>query len=362
MRGDPWFALPVVVATAVIGALLSQFVGVTLMGFEKSPVSGVSLAVLVGLALGHVLRDRLRDGCTVTQAFATTGLQWGVALLGLKLSLAAAADLGLQALPVVASCIVVALLVVTGIGRLLALSRALVLLIAVGTSICGISAIAATAPLLRARAADVSYATAVITLFGLLALLVYPWLVHAALADAPTLAGIFLGTAVHDTSQVVGAALAYEQQFGAHGTLEAATLTKLLRNLSMVVVIPLVALAWRRATVEGARAGAAAAANVAPPRLPAVPWFLYAFLGLCALRTLVDGAPAMLGADAASAWRTIVAGAGTVSEWCFMLAMAAIGMQTNPASLRDIGLRPLVLGFVAALCVGMVSAGWIALR
>lgn len=360
-RNDRLSATTLVVSTAVLGWLLSSLLGVTLMGFEKSPISGVSLAVIVGLALGRLLPRRVRDAEAVTQFFTNTVLQWGVALLGLKLSLAAAAELSLQVLPIVASCIVVALVVVTGIGRLLELPRVLVTLIAVGTSICGISAIAATAPLIRARGEEISYATAVITLFGLLALLAYPWMVHVALVGEPVLAGIFLGTAVHDTSQVVGAALAYEQQYGAHGTLEAATLTKLLRNLSMVVVIPLIAISYRRTAVFLGQDAPSGAGDALQRRLPPVPWFLYAFLALCALRTAVDGMPTVIGDGGRAAWSTGVTAASTVSEWCFMLAMSAIGLQTNPAGLREIGLKPMALGFAAALCVGAVSAAWIAL-
>ena len=87
----------------------------------------------------------------VTERFATRVLQWGVALLGLTLSLTAASGLTLAALPVVIRYLVVAIAMVTGLGRLLGIPRALTTLIAVGTRICGISAIAATAPLTRAR-------------------------------------------------------------------------------------------------------------------------------------------------------------------------------------------------------------------
>ena len=354
-------AVALVVSTGVAAWLLSRVLGVTLLGFEKSPISPVSLAVLVGLAVARLWPGGAQRAGPVTARFATSVLQWGVALLGLRLSLAAASALTLQALPVVLSCLVVALVLVTGLGRLLRIPRALVTLIAVGTSICGISAIAATAPLIRARAAEISYATAVITIFGLVAMFAYPWLVHAALGAEVVRAGIFLGTAVHDTSQVVGAAMAYEQQYGAHGTLEAATVTKLLRNLAMVVVIPLLAYAYRSASPVSGPDDPPGRGDAPPRRFAAVPWFLYAFIAFCVLRTTVDALPTAPDSAARAAWDSLLGAVVIASEWCFILAMSAIGLQTHLAGLRQIGPRPLALGLIAALCVGAISAAWLLL-
>jgi len=356
MRGSQLSAVALVASTAVAAWLLSRVIGVTLLGFEKSPISPVSLAVVVGLAVARLRPRSAQDARPVTERFATSVLQWGVALLGLRLSLVAASALTLKALPVVLGCIVAAIATVTGLGRLFGIPRALTTLIAVGTSICGISAIAATAPLIRARGEEISYATAVVTLFGLVAMFTYPWLAHAMAAAEPVLAGIFLGTAVHDTSQVVGAAMAYEQQFGSDGALEAAMVTKLLRNLAMVVVIPLMAIAYRSPAPASLRDGSVDSAQAPLRRLATVPWFLYAFVALCALRTSVDAMPVVADGGARLAWDSLLGAATVVSEWCFILAMSAIGLQTNLAGLRNIGLRPLALGFAAALCVGAVSA------
>ena len=93
-------------------------------------------------------------------------LRVGVALLGLRLSITAVGTIGLTALPIVIGCIVAALLVVTRLSRLVGLSPRLGSLIAVGTSICGVSAIVATAPVIQADEEEVSYSVAVITLFS----------------------------------------------------------------------------------------------------------------------------------------------------------------------------------------------------
>ena len=168
---------------------------------------------------------------------------------------------------------------------------------------------------------------------------------------------------MHDTSQFVGAAWAYEQQYASTGTLEAATVTKLLRNLAMVVAIPLLAIAYRSAPSSPRHDGVApvASSDARPRRLATVPWFLYAFLGFCVLRTTVDALPRAIDGEARVAWDGLLGAAMLASECCFMLAMSAIGLQTRLEGLRRIGFKPLAVGFAGALCVGAVSAAGIVL-
>src|SRR5205823_10509226 len=175
----------------------------------------------------------------------------GIVLLGLRLSLGAVGLYGLAALPVIVACIATAVVVVTWLGRALGLPRRLGALIAVGTSICGVSAIVATAAAIRAEDEEVSYAVACVTLFGLVALFCYPFFAHWAFAGDPQLAGVFLGTAIHDTAQVAGAGLIYQQQFDAPDALTAATVTKLVRNTCMAAVIPLMAVLYARSAGAG---------------------------------------------------------------------------------------------------------------
>ena len=143
-------------------------------------------------------------------------LRPGIMLLGLRLSLAAVGQIGLVGLPVIVGCIAVgARRWSPGSTRALGLPRRLGSLIAVGTSICGVSAIVATGPVIDAEEDEVSYAVACVTLFGLLALFSYPFLAHGLFRGDARLAGLFLGTAIHDTAQVAGAGLMYRQQYGA---------------------------------------------------------------------------------------------------------------------------------------------------
>ena len=133
-------------------------------------------------------------------------------LVGIRLSVFDVLRLGLAGLPVVLAAIATGLVFVTWFNRRLGLPPRLGTLIAAGTSICGVTAIVSTAPAIDADEREVAYAVANVVAFGLFGMLAYPYLAHALLPRSETV-GLFLGTAVHDTSQVVGAALTYRQMY-----------------------------------------------------------------------------------------------------------------------------------------------------
>ena len=336
-----------VIACALFGPWFAQYAGTVLLGNAKSPFSGVMGAILAGMMIGNIWPKLANDGA-VLKSCTVLVLRIGIVLLGLRLSLAAAIGLGFHALPVVLICIASALLLVTIASRAMAMSPQLAALIAVGTSICGVTAIVATAPVIRAREAEVSYAVGCIALFGLIAMLVQPIIAHALFATRPDLAGIFLGTAVHDTSQVVGAGLMYQDQYSAAGALEAATVTKLVRNLMMAAVIPLVAFLYQ----DGARPKASAAAGRASP---AVPGFVLGFIAMCAARSAIDFCEPAFGQTQKALWMSAVGGAQLFSELCLTVSMAAVGLQTRIGAFRQIGVKPLLLAMITAALVGGVS-------
>jgi uncharacterized integral membrane protein (TIGR00698 family) len=335
--------LALLVAIATLATSGARAIGVSLMGFERSPVSPILVAILVGLAI--------RNGVgmpAVYEAGVRLGqkrvLRLGVALLGIQLSLGAAGAIGLVALPIVAGCIAAALALAGFVARRLALPPRLGTLIAVGTAICGNTAIVATAPVIGADDDETSYAVGCITVFGLLALVAYPFLAHALFADA-TSAGLFLGTAIHDTAQVAGAGLLYVQQYGDRAALDTATVTKLLRNLCMLAVIPGIALLHARDRK----------ASVRTDWRQAVPGFVFGFLALTALRTAGDVGARPFGLLAPETWRAVIDGAAWLSSACLTVAMASVGLGTSFARLRSLGLRPLAAGLAIAAAVGAVS-------
>jgi uncharacterized membrane protein YadS len=158
--------------------------------------------------------------------------------------------------------------------------------------------------------------------------------------DSPVHAGVFLGTAIHDTSQVIGSALIYSQQAGAPEALSAASVAKLLRNLSIVVLIP--AAAW----MVG-KDGEATASRKAS----AVPFFVFAFILFVIIRTAGDS---LFHADAAL-WHAVVNAGQSASELFLVCGMTAVGLSVSFTDMWRIGWRPLVAGFLVATLVGACS-------
>ena len=343
----PGLALAGLLAWAA--ALLSHFVGETVLGFDKTPISAILVTILLGLIVRNVAGLPVAYEAGLRFAVKRI-LRIGVALLGLRLSVLALGQIGASALPIVVICIASALILVTWLGRLLGLPPRLGSLIAVGTSICGASAIVATGPAIDAEEDEVSYAVACITLFGMTALLVYPYLAHWLFAGNAEQIGLFLGTAIHDTSQVAGAGLMYQQQYDAPTALNVAATTKLVRNVCMGAVIPMMAILYHRknATAQAGHSG----------RLKwhqYVPLFVVAFVVLAAVRTVGDLGPKAFGLIERAVWIGFLHNAKVLSVTCLTIAMAAVGLGTSVAQLKNLGWKPLLVGLTAAVLVGGVS-------
>ncbi|MFK7957999.1 MAG: YeiH family protein [Lysobacterales bacterium] len=338
------------VGIAAVSTVLAGLLGGGTLGLEISPLSPIMLAIVLGAILCNL--NWVPASWQSGLKFCTKAvLQTGIVFLGFRLSLTAAGTIGLTALPLVLTCIATALLVVTVAGRLMGLPIRLTGLIAIGTSICGCTAIVAMAPLIRARDEEVSYGIAVVAIFGMVAMLVYPWLAQGLFSARPDLAGYFLGTSIHDTAQVAGAALIYQQQFLAPEALNVATVTKLVRNLMMVALIPLVALMFRQASSAGDKSFNSLSGLVPP--------FILAFIAMCALRSVGDGAISdgsnALGIFNPERWQQLTDSLGTAAKWLLATAMAAVGLTTRLDVLSRLGLKPFLLGLTAAMAVGGAS-------
>jgi uncharacterized integral membrane protein (TIGR00698 family) len=331
-------------ALAILGNFLADSIAHAL-GMGPGAISGIMVAILLGLALGNLLGlpATLRPGID----FAVKRvLRIGIVLLGLMLSIVEVGTIGLKSLPVILVTIPAAILLVTFLGRRLGLPDRLGTLIAVGTGICGNTAIVAVSPTIAAKKEETSYAVACITIFGLFAMLVYPFVAHWLFAGDAFRAGLFLGSAVHDTSQVAGAGMVYQDYYGAPQALNVATVTKLERNLSMLIVIPLMSILYHRRSSEGTEP---------PPWYTMVPLFVVGFAAMSLLRTVGDLGERPFGLLTPDQWHGFVKLASHVTTYCLGIAMAGVGLGTSIKGIRSIGLKPLGLGLVSALLVGIIS-------
>jgi uncharacterized integral membrane protein (TIGR00698 family) len=338
---DASFRLPALGGLAVVAALALGATAVPAMlaaapgPLAALPVSPILVAILLGLGFARVARDRAHWAPGLGFA-AGPLLHLAVMLIGLRLSLGDLGSLGLLALPLVAGALVSGLGLTWLFGRVLGLGARLTALLAVGSAVCGASAIAAMAPALRPRPEETAYALACVTLFGLVATMLYPWLLGTLLPDARDV-GLVLGAAIHDTAQVTAAALLFEQTFAQTEALGAATVTKLLRNLAMLIVIP--GVTWW--ALRGARTGGTR---------PAFPLFILGFLALAAVRSAGD-----LVLTGHPAWQALLGAAATASAFLFAMAMVAIGMSLRIAALRAMGVRPAIAALLTAAGMFVVA-------
>lgn len=303
---------------------------------------------LCAIAIGVLWRNIAGIGAWAEPGigFASqTLLRMGIALIGLRLTLMVLADTSLVAVPIVLACVTVALVSVLGLGRALGVTPGMRHLLAAGTAICGCTAIIAVAPLLRARKADVGIALTCVVLFGSIAMMSYPWIAGAVFGAGSAQAGVFFGSSIHDTSQVVGAAMIYADQFQAPDAVAIAGLTKFLRTLGLLVVVPAVAFWMARKdpaeVIEG------------PPNLrrQVLPLFVIVFLGLVAARTLGDHIAGDSG-ELLQRWKWILATGQMASDWLLLCGIGAVGLGVTFSHLREAGWRPILLSFVAALLTG----------
>ena len=336
---------------ALAGQFLSEFIGVDLMGLPKSPISAIMMAILLGILIRNTisLPDTFQPGIRFGLVRV---LRLGIVLLGIRLSLGEAGAIGLQSLPIILGTVGAALLIVTFLARRVGLSGPLGTLIAVGTSVCGATAIVATAPAIGAKDDEVSYAVACVTLFGVVAMLVYPFAGHWIFSGDPFASGLFLGTSVHETAQVAGAGLVYQQYYDDPQALDVATVTKLVRNLGMLVIIPLMSVVYHRSSSD---------AGEAPKWWTMIPLFVVGFACMSLIRTVGDAGELAFGFLQPETWQAIVTNTKEVAEMCLAVAMAAVGLGTSIKGLVDIGLKPLAVGLFSALLVGGVSIALISL-
>ncbi len=345
----PGLALAVAVSACAMWA--SVMLGESLLGYQRSPISPVMVAMLLGLLIGNVFRlpAWVQPGLDLA---VKRLLRVGIILMGIRLSVLDVLQLGATGIPVIVACIAGALAAVTFLAWRMRVPKSLGTLIAVGTSICGVSAILATAPVIEAEEETVAYAIAVVTVFGVLATLVYPYLGELLFGSNSNAVGVFLGTSVHDTSQVAGAAMVYAQAYAAPQVMDIAVVTKLVRNVFLVLVIPC-SVALHARTAGSRWAGRRTAWR------QILPLFVIGFVALSILRSIGDAgqsrAGMALGLLEGETWDQIVAGVSRWAGYLLVVALAGVGLKTEFRNLSRLGLRPFVVGLSAAALVGAIS-------
>ncbi|MDC0448370.1 putative sulfate exporter family transporter [Candidatus Pelagibacter sp.] len=319
----------------------NNIIGIEFFGYEKSPISTAMIAILIGIFFGNAfqVRDSFQKGLDFTKEYI---LKFGIICLGIQLKPFEFLEFGKIAIPLIIVCIISVLIVIKLLIKKLKIPTRMAYLISIGSTVCGTTAIMATAPVIKANKNEVSYAIANITLFGILSMLIYPYFANIYFDGQPLLVGLFLGTSIHETSQVAAAGLIYDQQFNSPETLNIATVTKLIRNTFLVIMIPLFAFLYNR--------GQSKEKNYSIIKI--FPYFVLGFVGMIILRNFGDH---FFINTFNSNWENSIEIIKSSSKVFLTMAMAAIGLSTNLKDIRDMGYKPFIVGFIAMITVGVVS-------
>ena len=335
----------------------------TITSLTAVPLSGIPVSIILGLALNNTLNlpKSVSPGLKFT---TTTILRAGIICVGAKLSLPDMLKLGVNGVPVVLSCMTAGYLFIPFAAKKANLTPELGTLLATGTSICGVTAITAASPVINATHKDTAVAVANVVAFGTMGMLAYPMIANS-LVNSSEGVGMFLGTAIHDTSQVLGAAASYKMLYADDTALQVAACTKLTRNLFLGVAIPGLAYQYRdevkieseEKEIEKEKIGTTMSGLATFQKY--VPGFVVAFIGVGALRSLGDYTLAQSSADLAFYvlpelnYHQLTNGVGSqASTYLLGTAMAGVGLSTSAESLKGVGYKPFIVGGSGALVVG----------
>ncbi len=345
----PGLALAVVVT--IVGIQLTRWVA-TLLGFAKSPVSAIMMAIVLGIIVKNTIGVPKRCQSGVDFALKKL-LRLGIILMGIRLSIFAVLRIGVLSTGIVVVAIVTGMCLTLLVTRKLRLAERLGTLIGVGTGICGASAIVATGPAIEAQEEEITYAVGTITIFGVVVMFIYPYVSHLILSLSHVESGIFMGTSIHETAQVAGAGLMYDQLWiGADKTVnptgaDVAIVTKLVRNAFMAIAIPLLSYLYlrRNRRISEKRVSG----------LSLFPTFILGFVALAVIRSLGDYLVLSGSFWNAEGWNHLCSLVEQWSGYFLAVAMAGVGLGTDIRKLKQLGAKPFFVGLFAALSVGVAS-------
>lgn len=353
------------VALCAIIAVPSWFLG------KLVPVIGSAVfAIVIGMVIAFFRRPKwLERGIKFTSKKV---LQASIVFLGFGMNFISVVQVGGNSLLIIVSTIATSLVLAFILGKLLHIPSAAATLVGVGSSICGGSAIAATAPVIRAKDSEVATSISVIFLFNVLAAFTFP-AIGQAVGMSDTGFGMWAGTAINDTSSVVAAGQSWSSMTGSDAALQYATIVKLTRTLA-IIPITLALAVWQMIKVKRAASAAAPAMTAqvsenggesapAPAGgetaddgkafkfsfVKVFPWFVIFFLVAAVINTWLF--PAMGLGEGVSDFLS------SAGKFMITLAMAAIGLNTNIIKLIRTGVKPILLGFICWVAIAFVSIG-----
>jgi uncharacterized integral membrane protein (TIGR00698 family) len=303
-------------------------------------IGGAVIAIIAGMIITIFIKDKssFESGIKFTSKKI---LQWAVILLGFGLNLNVILETGKQSLPIIVCTITTSLVIAYVLHKTMHIPSKISTLIGVGSSICGGSAIAATAPVIDADDEEVAQAISVIFFFNVLAAILFPTLGSLIGFDTTSgnAFGIFAGTAVNDTSSVTAAASTWDSMWNlGSATLDKAVTVKLTRTLAIIPIT--LVLAFIRTRKESKADGN----QVSLKQI--FPFFILYFIAASVITTVAVS----LGVSS-----SVFSPIKELSKFFIVLAMAAIGLNTDIIKLIKTGGKPIIMGACCWIGIALVS-------
>lgn len=331
------------VSKNIKGILLCLIIAVPawFLGTAFPIIGGPVIAIILGMIVTLFIKDKstLQDGINYS---AKKILQYAVILLGFGLNLSVILDTGKQSLPIIICTIATSLILAYILSKAMHIPSRIATLVGVGSSICGGSAIAATAPVIDADDEEVAQAISVIFFFNVLAAVIFPYFGNFLGFDQTSgeAFGIFAGTAINDTSSVTAAASTWDNMFAlGSATLDKAVTVKLTRTLAIIPIT--LVLALYRTKKEKSSSGS----SVSLKKI--FPFFIIYFIIASIITTVATNVFGVSG--------EFFAPIKELSKFFIVIAMAAIGLNTNIVKLVKTGGKPIILGLCCWIGITGVS-------
>lgn len=303
-------------------------------------VGGPVFAILIGMIANLLIKDKdvFMGGVSFTSKKI---LQLAVILLGFGMNLSAVAQVGLTSLPIIIATISTSLILSFILCKLLKMPSKISTLVGVGSSICGGSAIAATAPVIDADDEEIAQSISVIFLFNIIAALIFPTL-GGLLGLSNEGFGLFAGTAINDTSSVTAAASTWDTLHSTNGAvLDNATIVKLTRTLAIIPITLVLSFVRTKKEKKHNNDGKS---NVSFTKI--FPFFILFFI----LASVITTIALNFGVSA-----KVFMPLKELSKFFIIMAMAAIGFNTNIVHLIKSGSKPILMGFCCWVAITAVS-------
>jgi len=332
-----WYGISLIIAIYLAILFISEPLA-QMMGVAVIPVS--LLCLIIGLIIGNLV-SLPSSWVRGTSYIKKNILQIAIVFLGLKISLAQVFEVGLSSLALIMSVFLLVFVLGVILQRIFFKEKDLITLIGIGTAICGVTAIMASSSVLKSKEQDVAIAVLIVVLWGSIGVFTYPFFVEWFFSSEIS-KGLFLGVGIHDTSQVLAASLIHFDINGNSIVLETATLTKLIRNLFLALLIPYLAV-----KIHSNSFGQTGLLKQVSNNIPS---FVYGFIFFIFIRTIGDQILV-----SSSIWDQILAWNHQLVSALFGFALIALGLSIKIKELKNLSTSSIVIGLMFSLGVLFVG-------